>query len=160
MLEMLLLEGIPDQQVPVQRRSGAGMTGSRAARIHVSLRPKKIMTEKKRSWTKIAETVEAIDFSSNQIAELMAGDKKICVAKQNDGLFAFAHKCPHAGGFFIDGFVDPLGNVVCPLHRYKYCLKNGRNVSGEGYYLKHWPVEVREDGVYVSLDTNSLFGWL
>jgi nitrite reductase/ring-hydroxylating ferredoxin subunit len=118
------------------------------------------MTEKKRSWTKIAETVEAIDFSSHQIAEVMAGDKKICVAKQNNGLFAFAHKCPHAGGFFIDGFIDPLGNVVCPLHRYKYCLKNGRNVSGEGYYLKHWPVEVREDGVYVGLDTNSLFGWL
>jgi len=37
-------------------------------------------------------------------------------------------------------------------------MKNGRNVSGEGYYLKHWPVEVREDGIYVGLEANKLFG--
>ena len=78
--------------------------------------------------------------------------KNICVAKHNDQAFAFATKCPHAGGHLSDGYIDALGNVVCPLHRYKYDMKNGRNVSGEGYYLKHWPVEVRENGVYVGLD--------
>ena len=111
-------------------------------------------------WTKIADSITEIDFSSNHIAEVMAEDKKICVAKYQENIFAFAYKCPHAGGFFVEGFVDALGNVVCPVHRYKYCLKNGRNVSGEGYYLKHWPVEIRDDGVYVGLDTNKLFGWL
>ena len=50
-----------------------------------------------------------------------------------------------------DGYIDALGNIVCPLHRYKYNMENGRNVSGEGYYLKHWLVECREDGVYVGL---------
>jgi 3-phenylpropionate/trans-cinnamate dioxygenase ferredoxin subunit len=39
-------------------------------------------------------------------------------------------------------------------------MKNGRNVTGEGYYLKHWPVEVRDDGVYVGLEKKSLFGLL
>jgi 3-phenylpropionate/trans-cinnamate dioxygenase ferredoxin subunit len=37
-------------------------------------------------------------------------------------------------------------------------MKNGRNVSGEGYYLKHWPVEVREEGVYVGLESKSFLG--
>jgi 3-phenylpropionate/trans-cinnamate dioxygenase ferredoxin subunit len=37
-------------------------------------------------------------------------------------------------------------------------MKNGRNVSGEGYYLKHWPVELRGDGVFVGLDKPTLFG--
>jgi 3-phenylpropionate/trans-cinnamate dioxygenase ferredoxin subunit len=36
-------------------------------------------------------------------------------------------------------------------------MKNGRNVSGEGYYLKHWPVVVQEDGVFVGLEKFSLF---
>jgi len=88
----------------------------------------------------------------------MAGDKKICIAKYNNQLFAFAQKCPHASGFLAQGYIDALGNIVCPLHRYKYCLKNGRNVSGEGYYLKNWPVEIRDDGIYVGFEKNKLFG--
>ena len=47
------------------------------------------------------------------------------------------------------GYVDGLGNIVCPLHRYRFELNRGRNVSGEGYYLKVYQVEEREDGVYV-----------
>ena len=104
------------------------------------------------NWVKVAGSLEAIPFESNNIAEVMAGDKHICIGRHRNDLFAFAAKCPHAGGFFHDGFIDALGNVVCPLHRYKFCMTNGRNVSGEGYYLKHWPVETRPDGVFVGLD--------
>ena len=40
-------------------------------------------------------------------------------------------------------------------------MENGRNTSGEGYYLKHWPVEIKEDGVFVGVEeTGGLFGWL
>jgi 3-phenylpropionate/trans-cinnamate dioxygenase ferredoxin subunit len=39
-------------------------------------------------------------------------------------------------------------------------MKNGTNVSGEGYYLKHWPVEIREGGVFVGMEKNKLFGLL
>ncbi len=36
-------------------------------------------------------------------------------------------------------------------------MQNGRNVSGEGYYLKHWPVEAREDGIYVGMESEAGF---
>jgi len=49
-----------------------------------------------------------------------------------------------------DGFVDGMGQVVCPLHRYRFNIKNGRNTSGEGYYLKTYPLEQRADGIYIS----------
>ena len=116
-----------------------------------------LMTEKF-TWVKVAESLDEIPFGPNNVAEVIAEERKICLSRYKDELFAFAAKCPHAGGFFKDGFVDALGNVVCPLHRYRFCLKNGRNVSGEGYYLKHWPVAVREDGVFVGLDSRKLFG--
>ena len=109
-------------------------------------------------WFKAAETIEEIPFNTNGIAEITAEGKKICLGRHKEELFAFAPKCPHAGGFFVDGFIDALGNVVCPLHRYKFCMKNGRNISGEGYYLKHWPVEIREDGVFVGLETKGFLG--
>jgi len=113
---------------------------------------------KKHKWVKIAETINEIPFTSSGLAEVMAGDKKICLGKYKEELFAFAAKCPHASGFLVEGFIDALGNVVCPLHRYKFCMKNGRNVTGEGYYLKHWPVEIRAEGVFVGLEAKSFLG--
>lgn len=113
------------------------------------------------SWHKIADTISEINFNSNHLAIAEVNGKKICIGRFNDQLFAFAYKCPHAGGILADGFIDAMGNVVCPLHRYKYDMKNGRNVTGEGYYLKHWPVEIRDDGVYIAMEKRSgFFGWI
>jgi nitrite reductase/ring-hydroxylating ferredoxin subunit len=101
------------------------------------------------TWQKISSGMTEFIFAPNNIAIIEINSKKLCIARHNDQLFAFAFQCPHAGGLFAEGFIDALGNVVCPLHGYKYSMKNGRNTSGEGYYLKHWEVEVREDGVYI-----------
>ena len=49
------------------------------------------------------------------------------------------------------GHLDAVGNVVCPLHRYKFDLKTGRNTSGEGFFLKRWVVEVNDEGVFVEM---------
>jgi 3-phenylpropionate/trans-cinnamate dioxygenase ferredoxin subunit len=118
------------------------------------------MGEKKYTWYKIANHLHELEFAANNIAVAEANGKKLCIGKHNDMPFSFAYKCPHAGGILADGYIDALGNVVCPLHRYKYNMQNGRNVSGEGYYLKHWPVELREDGVYVGMEESSgLFGF-
>ncbi|MEI2737853.1 MAG: Rieske 2Fe-2S domain-containing protein [Chitinophagaceae bacterium] len=110
------------------------------------------MTEKKYTWHKIADHINELNFAPNNIAVAEVKSKKICIGKHNDAAFAFAYKCPHAGGIMADGYIDALGNIVCPLHRYKYNMENGRNVSGEGYYLKHWPVELRENGVFVGME--------
>ena len=91
--------------------------------------------ERKYTWHKIADHINELDFAANNIAVLELNGKKICVGKHQEAAFAFAYKCPHAGGILADGYIDALGNVVCPLHRYKYNMENGRNVSGEGYYL-------------------------
>lgn len=109
-------------------------------------------------WVKVADDIAGISFGANGITEVTAEGKTFCMGRWGDALFAFAAKCPHASGPFSKGFIDPLGNVVCPLHRYKFCMKNGRNVSGEGYYLKHWPVDIRKDGIYVGFKKTSLFG--
>ncbi|HVF82500.1 MAG TPA: Rieske 2Fe-2S domain-containing protein [Flavisolibacter sp.] len=116
------------------------------------------MAIEKVRWVKVAENIEEISFGANNLRELVADEKRICLGKFESELFAFPIKCPHASGILADGFIDALGNVVCPLHRYRFCMKNGRNVSGEGYYLKHWPVEVREDGVFVGLESKNFFG--
>ena len=115
------------------------------------------MKEKKLTWYKIAEHINEIRFAENNIGVVEVKGKKICIAKIRDNTFAFAHTCPHAGGLLAEGYIDTLGNLVCPVHRYKYDLRNGRNISGEGYYLKNWPVEIRESGIYVGIEEESGF---
>lgn len=114
----------------------------------------------KYTWHKIADSIEELSFHENGMTEINVNGKTICLAKQNDTLLACTQKCPHAGGIMADGYMDALGNIVCPLHRYKFSLQNGRNVSGEGYFLKIFPVEIRKEGVFVGIAGNSLFNWL
>jgi len=112
------------------------------------------------TYHKIADSIEEINFSSKGLAEINVAGKHICIAQRNNELFACAAKCPHAGGTLANGYLDASGNITCPLHRYKFSLTTGRNISGEGYFLKLFPVQNREDGVYLGIPDPGIFSWL
>jgi nitrite reductase/ring-hydroxylating ferredoxin subunit len=115
--------------------------------------------EKKINWVKIADAVAEIEWQNNGMSVVEVEGKKITLVAHNQALFAIAHKCPHASGIMADGFIDGLGNIVCPLHRYKFSLENGRNTSGEGYFLKTYPVLNNENGVFIGLELNRFFNF-
>jgi nitrite reductase/ring-hydroxylating ferredoxin subunit len=119
-----------------------------------------MQNDKKYTWHKVADNLAELSFSENGMAEITIGNKAICVALVNNSLSACVQKCPHAGGKLSAGFIDAAGNIVCPLHRYKFRLQNGRNTSGEGYYLKIFPVEMRTEGIFIGLKENNLWNWL
>jgi 3-phenylpropionate/trans-cinnamate dioxygenase ferredoxin subunit len=118
------------------------------------------MTEKKYTWHKLADSLQELKLPASGIAEIELLNKKICITLYKDQLYACATKCPHAGGNLANGYIDALGNIVCPLHRYKFSLQRGRNTSGEGYYLKTFPVQMRPDGIFVGFEANNFFNWL
>jgi nitrite reductase/ring-hydroxylating ferredoxin subunit len=115
------------------------------------------MNEKKYTWNKIADSVDELIFNENNLSQIEVNGKKVCIARNKNNFYACASKCPHAGGILADGFIDAAGNIVCPLHRYKFNLQNGRNVSGEGYYLKTFPVELRAEGVFIGIEDAGFF---
>ena len=109
------------------------------------------------NWFLITDAPTSLDWPQNQLLDMEVEGKKITLAKWKDGYFAFAQKCPHASGRMAQGYINPLGQVVCPLHRYAFDMKNGRNTSGEGYFLKTYPVELRNEGIFIGFKSNSLF---
>jgi 3-phenylpropionate/trans-cinnamate dioxygenase ferredoxin subunit len=115
------------------------------------------MNTKKLKWFKLADNINQLQWQNNNLALHEVGGRKVTLARVKDQLFACAHKCPHASGILADGFVDALNNIVCPLHRYKFNLQNGRNVSGEGYYLKTYAIEEREAGIFIGFEESN---WL
>lgn len=110
------------------------------------------MISKKYQWHKVTDGEDGIEASENKISVIQVGNKKICLTKYQEQWFGFSYTCPHAGGILAGGYIDKNGNVACPLHGYKFSLKNGRNTSGEGFYMTTFPVEIRPDGVYVGIE--------
>lgn len=100
---------------------------------------------------KIAETKDKIHFGSNGIAKVKVAGKEICVIQTSDGLKACNAYCPHAGGKLSKGFLDGRGNIVCPVHHYRFSLVNGRDTNNEGYFLKIFRIEENEEGVFVEI---------
>ncbi|MBW7914307.1 MAG: Rieske (2Fe-2S) protein [Taibaiella sp.] len=90
-------------------------------------------------------------FPQNKLTETVVDNKTIALLRRGNDIFAFAATCPHAGGRLCDGWVDMEGRIVCPLHKYRFDPANGRNTSGEGYKLKTYPVEIRDENIYVGL---------
>ena|ERR1700761_286737 len=107
---------------------------------------------KRYKWHKVAENVASIKWYSGNITEVEVEGKPVCIGKFNDDLYGFAANCPHAGAAMLDGYIDGACRVVCAVHSMKFNLKNGREANGDGYRLKMYPVEVREDGVYVGIE--------
>lgn len=115
---------------------------------------------KKLTWYKIADSLNELSFSEAGLSEVEVAGKKVCLTLHKEQLYACAATCPHAGGRFVNGHVDALGNIVCPLHRYRFALPNGRNTSGEGYFLKTYIIEQRSEGIFIGFKENNLFSWL
>jgi len=102
------------------------------------------------TWYKIDE----LKFSSleeNKLTETTVSVKRIGLLKRGGKIYAFAALCPHAGAPLCAGWIDGLGRIVCPDHKYRFDPANGRNTSGEGYKLFTYPAEIRDDEVYIGL---------
>ena len=94
-----------------------------------------------------------LSFNASGIAVVQVEGKSICVTRFRDQWYAFAAKCPHASGHLNEGFIDAVGNIVCPVHQYRFSLKNGRDASGEGYHLKTYKLELRGTALYIAIES-------
>ena len=83
------------------------------------------------------------------ITELEVDGKKLCVLRKGNEVLSFAATCPHSGARLCEGWLDVQQRIVCPLHKYRFDPANGRNTSGEGYKLVTFPVELRDEEVFI-----------
>jgi nitrite reductase/ring-hydroxylating ferredoxin subunit len=70
----------------------------------------------------------------------------------NDGgtFHALSARCPHAAGPMDRGWVED-GEAVCPLHRWRFRLRDGRCTTVRGESIRVVPCEVRDGWVWVAV---------
>lgn len=102
------------------------------------------------TWHKI-EDITTDSLQENAMKEFLVRDKRIGLLKREGQVYAFAALCPHAGGNLCEGWLDARGRIICPVHSYRFDPATGRNTTGEGYKLFTYPVEIKDNEIFVGL---------
>ncbi len=107
-------------------------------------------------YTWHSSSIAASTLNVNIMQEVQIAGKRVGLLKNAAGaIYAFSALCPHSGASLCDGWLDASGRIVCPLHKYKFDPKNGYNSTGEGYKLRTYMVDVREDVIFIGLIPDS-----
>ncbi len=104
-------------------------------------------------WYKLFSSKESMEQSLavNQPVKVTAGGNTICVVRSMKGVFAFDDACPHLMFPLHRGRINPFGEIVCALHSYRYNMATGEEADMKGKDLTCYPLEWKEDGLYVGV---------
>jgi nitrite reductase/ring-hydroxylating ferredoxin subunit len=101
-------------------------------------------------WVKIFESELALrnNVSEGKPYQAALRGERILIVNASDAFYAIQEKCPHNGASLAHGFCDKA-EIVCPVHRYRFNVINGRATAGGSFALKTYPVKVQTDGVFI-----------
>jgi len=102
--------------------------------------------ENGKSWHKALGTDELADGSVKTVS---CGLATLCMTHHEGKYGALDNRCPHQGGPLGEGSIEK-GVLRCPWHGWDFDPLTGR-APGFDDGVEAFPVEVREDGVYVQL---------
>ena len=86
----------------------------------------------------------------NRVKTVSAGHKSLCLTHYKGKYAALDNKCPHQGGPLGEGSIED-GMLRCPWHGWDFDPITGKPPGGYDDGVDTFPVEEREDGIYVAL---------
>jgi len=91
----------------------------------------------------------AKDVPENRGLEVQVGDAKILLLNVADQWRAYQGECPHAGAPLAEGALCN-GRLTCPWHKAQFRMEDGGLCEPPALdSLKRYPLEVREDEIWV-----------
>ncbi len=104
-------------------------------------------------WHKVADKD---DLKDGHVKTVIAGHQPVCLTHYEDEYHALDNHCPHQGGPLGEGLIDERGYVICPWHGYEYSAVDGTPPPGSDDDVATYPVENREDGIYVGVEPKTV----
>ena len=99
-------------------------------------------------WHRVLDLDE---LDEGRVTTVTAGDISLAMTHHEGRYGALENRCPHQGGPLGEGAIEG-GWLRCPWHGWDYCPITGRAPGGhEDQGVATFPVEVRDDGVWVAL---------
>lgn len=85
--------------------------------------------------------IKKIQLGESQLAGLRIGEKVI----------VFQAFCPHRGASLLQANINGAGEIICPLHQYRFDLKTGQVKSGHCADLPVFLTQLDEDGLKITI---------
>ena len=92
------------------------------------------------------------EIKEGRVMTVTAGNKDICLTHYEGKISALDNKCPHQGGPLGEGSIEN-GLLRCPWHGWDYHPCTGKAPGGYDDGVDIYPIEEKEDGLYVGLHT-------
>jgi pyruvate oxidase len=92
------------------------------------------------------------ELPEGRVKTVAAGTHSFALTHYEGRYAALSNRCPHQGGPLGEGTIEK-GMLRCPWHGYDYCPLDGSSEFGDS--VPTFPVEVREDGVYVGIEPDA-----
>ena len=102
------------------------------------------------------ERVCAVDeVLTDEALGVTLGDLEVAIAREDDEFFAVQNLCSHAAVALSEGEVSDC-QIECWLHGSRFDLRTGKPTGFPATEpISVFPVEVRDDGVYVDIATTT-----
>ncbi len=100
------------------------------------------------SWHKVLSPDE---LPEGRVKTVAAGRHSFAMTHFEGQYAALSNRCPHQGGPLGEGSIEK-GMLRCPWHGYDYCPLTGESPFGDA--VPTFPVEIRDDGVYVGIEAD------
>lgn len=102
-------------------------------------------------WIKIFDSTEQAHqkFEERNLIKVIIGKKELCLVKHQNEFFAISDVCPHQFESLSKGNITPYGEVVCPLHFYRFNLKTGIECEQRTKGLNTYTVRADDYGLYI-----------
>jgi len=108
------------------------------------------------TWYKVAETGE---MQEGEVRAVQAGSQGIALTRYQGSYGALDSACPHQSGPLGEGSIECDGDghcwVRCPWHGWDFHPLTGRSSGGHGDAVATFPVEERDDGIYVQVQEST-----
>jgi nitrite reductase/ring-hydroxylating ferredoxin subunit len=86
-----------------------------------------------------------------RIKKVRLGTREIGIVRIGERVYGFSSFCPHRGASLIQGSINVQGEIICPLHQYRFGLKTGQATAGDCADLETYPCELSEKGLKITL---------
>ncbi len=91
------------------------------------------------------------ELPEGRVQAVTLGVQTVALTHYDGQYGALDNKCPHQGGPLGEGSIEN-GYLRCPWHGWDYCPLTGQPPGGYDDAVITYPVDVRDDGIYVGLE--------
>ncbi|MGB2709937.1 MAG: Rieske 2Fe-2S domain-containing protein [Conexibacter sp.] len=104
------------------------------------------------SWLEVGRVEDVPLYEGRRVT---VNGHRIAVFRTDDGVHAVSADCPHEGGPLQDGLVAD-SCVTCPLHGWRFDLRNGASLAGGTNGLTVYEIAERDGALLLCMPAGEL----